>query len=222
MSVDMEKHRPLARLLIRLLASPGLEASDEQVRALAAEILARKDYASWRFDAEAWQGVIDWLAGFTRWLEGLRVDAPGLYWLLIAGLLATALGLLAHVVWTVSLALRATPPVRPGERAAAEGPGLLARAEALARDGRYLAAAQQLERATLELLLQERVIELARSEPNRVLRRRLGEAPLPEGQRRELVGLIDRLERRLFRDRTEDPGLYASWQVLYRRLRRAA
>ena len=199
------------------MTAPAAEWGDEPVRELAAEILAREEYAAGRPDLEAWSQLLDWLTGFTRWLEGLRVEAPGLYWLVILGLLVVALGLLAHVVWTVSIALRATPPPERRERAAAPV-DLGRRAEALAAEGRFLEGARQLERASLALLLEGRVIELARSEPNRVLRRRLLAAPLPEAERRELVGLIDRLERRVFRQGAEDPELYAAWRALYRRL----
>ncbi len=195
----------------------GLDASDEHVRELAAEILAREDYAAGRVDLEGWERLLRWLAEWAEWLEALRVTAPGLYWLLLAGLLLLAVVLLAHVVWTVSLALRMPPPEEP-PRGARPGPGLLARAESLAAEGRFLEASRNVELATLELLLEQRVIELARSEPNRVLRRRLREAALPDPERGQLLGLLDRLESRLFRDRVEDAELYAGWRALHRRL----
>ncbi len=195
----------------------GLDASDERVRELASEILARDDYAALRVDVEFWERLLGWLAEWAEWLEALRVDAPGLYWLVLAGLLLLALLLLAHVVWTVSLALRMPPP-EPVPRGTGPGPGLLERAESLAAEGRFLEASRQVELATLELLLEQRVIELARSEPNRVLRRRLREARLPDVERRQLLGLLDRLEAGLFRDREEDPDLYAGWRSLHRRV----
>jgi hypothetical protein len=195
----------------------GLDASDERVRELAADILAREEYAAFRVDLEAWKGLLGWLADWAAWLENLRVASPALYGLLLAGLLFVALVLLAHVVWTVSLALRMPPPATASS-AAQPGPGLLDQAESLAREGRFLEAARRVELATLALLLEERVIELARSEPNRVLRRRLRAAPLPAAERRQLLGLLDRLESGLFRDRLEDPELYAGWRALHRRV----
>jgi len=195
----------------------GLDASDERVRELAADILAREEYAAFRVDLEAWQGLLRWLGELASWLENLRVVSPVLYGLLVAGLALIALALLAHVVWTVSLALRMPPPASPSSDAP-PGPGLLAQAESLAGEGRFLEAARHVELATLELLLEERVIELARSEPNRVLRRRLRAAPLPAPERRQLLGLLDRLESGLFRDRVEDPELYAGWRALHRRV----
>ncbi len=195
----------------------GLDASDERVRELASEILAREEYAAWRIDVDAWRRVIEWLQGWTEWLEGLRLDAPALYWLVVVGLLLLSLVLLAHVVWTVHRAVSAPVP-EAARGAVRDRPGLLVLAEGFAREGRYLEAARHVELATLELLLESRVIELGRSEPNRVLRRRLREAPLPEAERRELLGLVDRLERRLFRDRVEDPELYAGWRTLHRRV----
>jgi len=195
----------------------GLDASDERVRELAADILAREEYAAFRVDLEAWQGLLRWLGELASWLENLRVVSPVLYGLLVAGLALIALALLAHVVWTVSLALRMPPPASPSSDAP-PGPGLLAQAESLAGEGRFLEAARHVELATLELLLEERVIELARSEPNRVLRRRLRAAPLPAPERRQLLGLLDRLESGLFRDRVEDPELYAGWRALHHRV----
>lgn len=195
----------------------GIDASDDRVRELAAEILARDEYAAFRVDVEAWRRVLDWLAEWSEWLEGLRLASPGLYWLVLGGMLLVSLLLLGHLVWTISLALRMPPPEGGGGRQPV-GPGLLAQAETLAGEGRFLEAARHVELATLELLLEQGAIRLARSEPNRVLRRRLREAPLPAAERRELLGLLDRLEWRVFRDREEDPELYAGWRSLHRRL----
>jgi hypothetical protein len=53
-----------------------------------------------------------------------------------------------------------------------------------------------------------------------VLRRRLAETQLPEGERRDLLHLLDRFETSWFRDREEDPELYRGWRTLYQRLAR--
>ena len=101
--------------------------SDEQVRAAAVEVLQRAPYARWReLEAKAaWlEPLLDWLRGLDGWLFELSLTNPLLYWLLVGGCLVTATLLLAHVVWSVRVALsmpaaagsssasRATPPPR--------------------------------------------------------------------------------------------------------------
>ena|SRR5436309_11982693 len=63
-----------------------------------------------------------------------------------------------------------------------------------------------------------RVLELGRSDPNRTLRRRLRDAALPEAERGDLLALIDWLEQRWFRDRSEERELYDRWRSLHARL----
>ncbi len=195
----------------------GLELGDERVRELAAEILAREEYAAHRLDVDAWRALLRWIADGFAWLEGLRFAEPGLFWTVLIGLVLLSLLLLGHVVWTVSLALRMPDP-DPAAAAGPEGPSLLVQAERLAGEGRFLEASRRVELATLALLLERRWIELARSDPNRVLRRRLRAAALPEPERGELLALLDRLESGLFRDGVEDPELYAGWRALHARL----
>jgi hypothetical protein len=193
--------------------------NDEHVRAVALEVLRRSEYARWR---EA-QTVGEWLRPLLAWLEhlngGLQRLAwtqPVLYWLIIGGLLCTAALLLAHVAWSVRAAL-SVPAVVATARPA-DGPSLVAEAEALAARGRFLDAAHRLQLATIELLLRRRVIALSRFEANRVLRARLASAALPAAERRTLLELVGRLEARWFRDRTDDADLYADWRALHRRL----
>lgn len=194
--------------------------SDAEVREVAAEVLRRAPYAEWReMEAKAalLEPILTWLRDLDGWLIDLSVSAPLWYWLIVIGALATAGLLFAHVVWSVRIALsmpggEAAPP-------AAEGaPSLAARAEALAAEGRFLEAAHRLQLATIELLLQRRIITLNRSEPNRVLRDRLLSASLPDVERRALLALVDRLEARWFRDRVNDALLYGDWRELHRRL----
>jgi hypothetical protein len=201
---------------------PPTLPSDEQVRRLAAEILDRDEYAAYRIDEEAWLAFFERLAHWLDALSGrvmdLSVTSPLLYWCLIGTLLVAALLLLGHVAWslrTVFIAAAPAPPDsdRPSTR------DWLNEAERLARAGRFLEAARRLQHACLERLLTVGVIELSRSDPNRVLRRRLAEAPLDAEQRAELVELLDRLETHLFRDSAADAGLYESWRQLHARLR---
>jgi hypothetical protein len=199
--------------------------SDEAVRALAAEVLSRSEYASFRtLESESLRSFIQWLANLIDGIDALPTTNPALYVLLLVGLLALAAGLLAHVVWSVRVALAATAPLPPPRREAG-APDLVAEAQALAGAARYLEAAHTLQIACLGAVLERGAIELARHEPNRTLRERLGEARLPEPERREFLQLLGRLETRWFRDRTPeeaDRELFAAWRDLHRRLRGAA
>jgi hypothetical protein len=195
--------------------------SDDRARALAHEILARGPYARFRtVDAPWFQDLLHALDRLLAWTRHLAVVAPALYWLVVGSLLLIALALLAHVVWAVRSALSTGVPRRES-RPVAEGPRLDAEASRLAEAGRFLDAAHALHLACLETLLRAHTIELRRHDPNRVLRRRLAAAALPEEARREFLGLLDRLEVRWFRDRVPavtDRDLYQDWRRLHDRL----
>ena len=187
--------------------------SDAQARAAAAEILGRDPYAAWHgADHTLWLGrLAAWLDRWNDWVGGLPAE---LQTLLFAGLLLLGLVLLGHVVWGLAVALRA-PAAAPRTPPGAGEPDLAAEAQALAAGGRFLEAAHRLQLACLARLVRQRRLVLSRFEPNRVLRRRVAEAALPEAQRRTLVALVDRLERGWFRDRTADAALYGDWRALY-------
>src|SRR2546426_9769376 len=97
---------------------------DEQVRALAVAILKRSEFAFWH--------DTPWLMSFLAWLSGLWETDPVLYWAMLAGLVAVALPLLAHVTWAARRALAVAPPARPPPPDGA-APPLLPAAGALAR-----------------------------------------------------------------------------------------
>src|SRR3989442_15550359 len=79
--------------------------SDEHVRALAVTILKRSEFAFWHDTP----GLISFLA----WLSGLWETDPVLYWAMLAGLVAVALLLLAHVTWAVRRAPAGPAPAPP-------------------------------------------------------------------------------------------------------------
>jgi hypothetical protein len=168
------------------------------------------------------RNVLDGLSNLLDWLEGLSATNPALYAVLLTALLLLAAALLAHVVWSVRVALRATAPLAMPAHAAS-GPDLAAEANALAESARFLEAAHTLQLACLACLLSGGALELERHEPNRTLRARLlGARALPDAERREFLDLLDRLEARWFRDRSpapDDRELFAAWRGLYRRLR---
>jgi hypothetical protein len=204
--------------------TPGAPA-DETVRALVAEVLARAEYARFRtFEAESFQEILRWLARFLEMLDSLSTTNPVLHAVLLVGLLLLAALLLAHIVWSVRVALAATAPLPPAQ-SAPSGPDLAAEAAALAGAEHFLDAAHTLQLACLGEMLAGGALELARHEPNRTLRTRLAKARLPEAERREFETLLGRLEARWFRDRAADPGdrdLFTAWRDLHRRIRAAA
>src|SRR5206468_2028403 len=121
--------------------------SDEHVRALAVTILKRSEFAFWHDTP----GLISFLA----WLSGLWETDPVLYWAMLAGLVAVALLLLAHVTWAVRRALAVPAPARP-PRPDTAAPPFLEEADALARRGMFLEAARRVQLAALDLPLRAR------------------------------------------------------------------
>src|SRR5437867_8249692 len=182
---------------------------DEHVRALAVTILKRSEFAFWH--------DTPWLVSFLAWLSGLWETDPVLYGAMLVGLTAVALLLLAHVAWAVRRALALPAPARP-PRPDTAPPPFLEEADALAQRGMFLEATRRVQLAALDLLLRARVLELGRSDPNRTLRRRLRDATLPEAERGDLLALIDWLEQRWFRERSEERELYDQWRSLHARL----
>ena len=197
------------------------DPSDEQIRALAAEILSRDEYFRPGLAEEAWRALLARVLGFLDFVEALRLASPLLYWALLIGLLLAAAVLLAHVAWTVRLALRMPEPEGRGAGLAG-GSDFLEQAESLARDERFLEAARRVELGTLELLLRRRVIELSRSDAGRTLRERVRRSGLPEAERTALIALQRRIEAGLFREAQADRSLYQAWLDLHRRLEAVA
>ena len=196
---------------------------DSRVRDLAHEILARPEYAAVRpLAIETWlysilHRLIDWLGN----LGTLRVTAPGLYWMILIGLFLVFGILVAHIVWSISAALRAP---EPSDRLASSGQlrDPAAEAEMLAASGNFLEAAHNLMIASFRTLAERSVIELRPDRSNRWIRRALRDSQL-NGQ---LVGEIDRLvartERQWFGDRENSPDIYSDWRSAFDQLSRAA
>ena len=217
---------------------PDRSASDEAVRELAREILARPEYAVWREAPSALQkltaSVSDWLRGIRDWIPDWLADAWDRFvtsipeilgdgGLTTAGRLlfmAVVLGLLAALVIAATRAMRESmgdvEPLAAG--GAARSRELIEEAAGLAREGRFLEAAHTTQLAALQVLLRAGWVELERSDPNRTLRRRVREGRLPEAERGDLLRLLDRLESSWFRDRVEDRDLYTRWRGLHARL----
>ena len=203
--------------------------TDERVRALADEVLARSRYAAYRRPKSQLQELPDWLRdsweavkrGLLGSLEGLLNDTP--LALLARFLLATVIVVaVAAVMAALVRALRASPvaadAAEPDARGSVDEASWIVQAEGFAGAGRFLEAAHCTQLAALQLLLSREWLALERSEPNRTLRRRLREARLPDTERVDFLALLDRLENRWFRDRVEDRDLYGAWRGLHARL----
>lgn len=200
----------------------GAEAlGDERIRELAQSILARREYARFRpLESELLRSFAEWLADALRWLSNLYEVSPLLWYALFFGLLIATGALLAHIVWTVRVAIRTGNAPSPG-RAPEEGPRFDRDAERLAAAGRWLEAAHAMHLACIERLLRVGALELRRHEANPTLRQRLASAALGSGQRQEFLRLLDALEARWFRDPTpdaQDGALFEGWRALHRRL----
>ena len=205
--------------------APGtLDAS--ATRALAAEILQRPEYASARTSDElGWLSqlktvlvdLLRHLAEFGAWLDALRSSSPALYWLLFAALVFVLVLLVAHISWAISRALRGSSELEPrrGSAPSIDFPGQSRR---LAEEGRYVDAAHCLLLASLQCSAHSGLIELHPEDTNRDVRGRLEVARLPGPLRAELLELMRITERAWFRDRVEDPALYARWSAAYGRL----
>jgi hypothetical protein len=215
----------------------------EAARALAEEILSRPEYARFRRDPtwlQQWvDGVADWLRAAWETVSGWVPESVAEGWwalwnglweavggllgsdgltalmrLLLAAAVFVAIGVVVRRVLREVRDRRIDASDAPG-LVVEKGPDLLAEAERCAAEGRFLEAAHCTQLAALQLLLRKKCIELERSDPNRVLRRRLADASLPAALRDAFLSGIDRLEGQWFRDRREDEGLYGQWRRLH-------
>jgi hypothetical protein len=192
--------------------------ADEQIRAAAIEVLSRDEYARFRWVEPDWFFALQrWFEGYVLWLRDLADTAPFLLFLVILGMVGVAVLLLAHIVWSLRVAMR-------GGRAERDAPAAAPRrdfareAALLAERGDTLGACRALQLACLDLLLRGGTVELARHHGNATLRARLRRSALPPALREELIAAIDALERCWFRDRESDDTLYADWQRIHRGL----
>lgn len=198
----------------------GTAPADEAIRSAAREVLSREEYARFRWADPAWIDTLrQWLADYLVWTRSLAEASPALFGLLIGGLLLLALLLVAHLVWSLRVAMRGRPEKRvedPPPRHDFAG-----EAARLAVQGDTLAACRALQLACIELLVRGGAVELARHDSNSTLRARLRGSALPAALREELIAGIDGLERSWFRDREPSPELYAAWRRIHSGLHEA-
>jgi hypothetical protein len=86
--------------------------TSQQVDRALQEVYSRPEFAT-RPEHSPWEILLKPLGRFFRWLEGLldgfkglEVNAPWLYWLVIAWLAISAIAILAHLILTATSAIR--------------------------------------------------------------------------------------------------------------------
>jgi hypothetical protein len=195
--------------------------SDDALRSLASEILARAQYAKFRPFRWA-HPFLETLDSLHSWVEHLGALQ---YAALLGGLVLLLAVLVFHIVWSFRAASRATTKGENRRPKQAETTGLDAAADRLAAQGQYLDAAHQMQLACIDRLLREGILELHRHDPNRTLRRRLIATAMSEELKATFVSLLARFERRWFRDQRTDASdrdLYEEWRSLHERIASAA
>ena len=215
--------------------------TDEQARAAAEAILSAPEYTRWESGVLPWfafldrigDWVPDWLIALVSKL-GLLVSAlleglgrilglfgffgevgRGVGWIALCLILALVIALIR--VWHARRE-RGVAESAPASASALAHRDALREARALAASGRYLEAAHRVQLATLALLISSDWLELARSDPNRTLRQRLADSPLPERERQQFIRLVDRLEALWFDRPRQDPELFDQWIALDERI----
>jgi hypothetical protein len=192
------------------------ELSDPRVIELTQQILARPEYAGAKspFARDSIiQKIMEWLAN----LDGLRFSSPVIYWTVFALIGLAMLALIAHIVWTISIAMRApVPQARTTKLAPARD--LAAEAAVLAASGRYLEAAHHLMIASFRALGERAVIELRPDRSNRWIRAALRESHLNANLVSELDRLVAETEHRWFSTRANDPAIYSEWCAAFQRI----
>lgn len=181
------------------VALQALPASSDSLRRALEEVFARPEY-EWL----ARPGMFDWLRElWYRLLDGLatlQAAHPAGFRLLLVGLIVVLALLVAHVayvVWRITRPTAHTPrgrAPREGPRLA-DGPAHRARAEQLARLGRY---AEALAHLFVALLLDLERAKAVRFHPSKTPAEYLGEARLGPSGRASLADVVGRLYRHVF------------------------
>ncbi len=169
--------------------------------------------------------MTDWEQRIAQWigrLEILRDANPLLYWAIFGCVIAVAIALFAHIIWTIWVATHTLAPHENRIARTAAAPDLAADAARLAEDGHYLEAAHRLMLASFRTLGERSVIELRPDRSNRWIRAALHKSALDADLAADLDRLVERTERRWFSDRANDPAIYAQWRTAFERLFSAA
>lgn len=164
-------------------------------------MFARSEY-HWVERPHPLLGLLNLWHRLVNWLDGLEQAHPLAFWVLLGGLTAVLLALLAHVgyvVWRI-----ARPTAQTGDAGAGTGgagAGLedaqahLARAEALARAGRY---AEALAQRFLAAVLQLEEARAVAFHPSKTPAEYVSEVRLDDAGRATFTSLVAQLYRHLF------------------------
>ncbi len=203
-----------------MIQDPGLTPrplpSTADVRQALAEVLADSQLQRALQPPErgvlAWLGEVStqvraWFVDAVQWLLKLRVDSPGLFWLLFAVMIGVAGLLLVHIGWTLAQVARgprddADVGAAPDAGRAAHSRALRAQAHALAQRGELRDGVRHLLLALLALVEERKLLAVATSWTIREIAARLGQAlpalqAAPDGATAEITlfhGLTARVE----------------------------
>jgi hypothetical protein len=192
--------------------------SDTAVHKLTAEILARPEYSTVAPKMPFW---VEWLHRLSKLLDRLQLlhdSAPLLYWTIVAIVALVAITMIAHMIWTLRIAMRlpeAFPRRLPIGRS---GPDPVREANMLARSGNYLEAGHCLMIATFHTLADRSIIELRPDRSNRWIRRAVRESPLSSRLADDVDVLVERTEHRWFGGRENESEIYTQWLSVLERL----
>ncbi|HEV8304129.1 MAG TPA: hypothetical protein VGQ25_04160 [Gemmatimonadales bacterium] len=156
-----------------------------------------------------------------NWLDGLSDRSPTGFKLLLLALMLVLVLILVHVGWVVWRIVR--PPARTGRAATggaaavADAPSHLARAEELARAGRY---AEALGHRFLAVVLELEGVDALRFHASKTPAEYVGEARLDDAGRATFAGLVTRLYRHLFGAVPCDETEYRAFGATAEELRR--
>ena len=156
-----------------------------------------------------------------NWLDGLSDRNPAGFKLLLVALILALVLILVHVGWVVWRIVRPSArtggAVPGGAAAVADAPSHLARAEELARAGRY---AEALGHRFLAVVLELEGVEALRFHASKTPAEYVGEARLDDAGRATFAGLVAQLYRHLFGAVPCDETEYRAFGATAEELRR--
>jgi hypothetical protein len=184
----------------------------DSVHAAVREVFARREYQNWLIGRHPLDWLRDLWHRFQAWVDRLGTTHPGLYQVLLWASVLVLIALLAHIGYTVWLIHRRT--VQPAGQGVASGflpvtgPAPGARADALAREGRYTEALAYRFAAMLLDLESVRAVTLRSSKTPAEY---VGEAQLDPLGRDTFSTLVARLYAHLFGAVPCDAGAYRTF-----------
>ena len=195
-----------------------VDPSDSSIRDLAHQILARDEYVSGDPTKNPGVRLIHTFLSWVSSLASLHDTSPALFWLVLVSLVIVAALLIAHIVWSISIAMRAPVPQDEVSISGDRSHDFIGEADRLAAGGRYLEAAHRLMLASFRTLAERSLIELRPERPNRWIREALRRSHLARSLVDDLDTLILLTERRWFGDRQNDSEMYVHWRSAFERL----